>query len=154
MKIKVLDKALYAEEMERGFAPKKPGDAGIDLRASETTQVGHRQTAVIPLGVAVELPIGTVGWLTGRSSSTLAFGVLTHEGKIDAGYRGEIHGIVTGLERGCEIQRGERICQLVVLPIRTPDGVYDPEVSDSWEIVGELTQSTRGKMGLGSTGRT
>jgi dUTP pyrophosphatase len=154
MKLKVLDSALYSEELENGFGPKQPGDAGIDLRAAEDTAVGYRQTAKIPLGIAFQLPYSTVGWLTGRSSSTLAFGLLTHEGKIDSGYRGEVHGIVTALERSCEIARGERICQMVVLPIWLPDGTarahqWMPE----WRVVDELENTTRGKMGLGSTGR-
>lgn len=156
MKIKILDKALYEQEISAGFAPKQPGDAGIDLRATEDVEISIRQTAKIPLGVAVEIPVGTVGWLTGRSSSTLAFGLMTHEGKIDAGYRGEIHAIVTALERGCHIARGERIAQLVVLPIMTPDKMIDNlrVISHGWSIEENLTETKRGKYGLGSTGRT
>lgn len=153
MKLKVLDSELYAAELDAGFGPKQPGDAGIDLRAAETTQVGHRQTAKIPLGIAFEIPLGCVGWLTGRSSSTLAFGLLCHEGKIDSGYRGEVHAICTALERSCEIQRSERIAQMVVLPIYRPEGGSIHDWQEAWEPVEELSSSERGKLGLGSTGR-
>lgn len=146
MKLKVLDKSLYSEELESGFHGKQPGDAGIDLRATEDTFVGFQQTAKIPLGLAFELSPDTVGWLTGRSSSTLAFGLLTHEGKIDAGYRGEVHAIVTALERSCKISRGERIAQMVVVSISAP-------IPEAWEVVDHLTESVRGEFGLGSTGR-
>lgn len=144
MLIKVLDKELYRAERDSGFAPKRKGDAGIDLRSTETVEIGIKQTAKIPLGVAIEIPDGYVGWLTGRSSTVDAFGVLSHEGKIDAGYRGEIHAVITALERGCKIVRGERICQLVVLPIMEP----------IWDEVDSLSESERGEHGLGSTGRT
>lgn len=141
--------------MKAGFGPKKPGDAGIDLRAAERTEVGVRQTAVIPLGVAIEIPDETVGWLTGRSSSTLAFSVMCHEGKIDSAYRGEIHAIVTALERGVTINRGERIAQLVIVRIASPIAQPTIEVQDfgGWIIADDLHATERGEMGLGSTGR-
>lgn len=145
LRLQVLDKDLYEQELSgEGFAPKQPGDAGIDLRAREDTQVGFQQTAKIPLGVAFQLPPFTVGWLTGRSSSTLSFGLLTHEGKIDSGYRGEVHAIVTALEHSCHIARGERIAQMVVVEILPPT---------SWLKVERLEGTERGKKGLGSTGR-
>jgi len=149
LRIAVLDKQLYDAELEDGFAPVQPGDAGIDLRAAEGVDVGYRQTATIPLGVAIEIAEDQVGWLTGRSSSTLSFGLLFREGKIDSGYRGEIHAIVTALERSCHITRGERIAQLVILRIVPPGGVG----KFGWEAVEELGRTVRGKHGLGSTGR-
>lgn len=144
MKVRVLDKELYSQELADGFGPKQPGDAGIDLRAVEDTHVGYRQTAKIPLGISFELPEDTVGWLTGRSSTALAFGLLSHEGKIDSGYRGEVHAIVTAIENSCHITRGERIAQLVVVKIERPT---------EWEIAEHLGDTVRGKHGLGSTGR-
>ena len=146
MKIEVLAHAesVYARELESGFAPKMDGDAGIDLRARASYSVQQGDTVAIPLGVAIQLEPYTVGWLTGRSSTVTAFGLLTHEGKIDSGYRGEIHALVTPLVRAVTIAQGERIAQLVVLPIK------DPRL---WT-TGMLDHDTeRGAHGLGSTGR-
>jgi dUTP pyrophosphatase len=141
MRIKLLDPDLYAGEL---MEPARDGDAGIDLRAANETHVPHGRTVVIPLGVAVELEAHQVGWLTGRSSTALTWDLLTHEGKIDSGYRGEIHCVCTALTRSITIPRGDRICQLVVLQIGSPW---------TWKIVDELTSSNRGLAGLGSTGR-
>ena len=143
--------STYEEELERGFVPKNPGDAGIDLRAAQLTNVPYGQTVAIPLGVALQMPEGTVGWLTGRSSTVLSLGLLTHEGKIDAGYRGEVHAIVTALTRGVTISEGERVAQLVLLPLAV---VMSKEYGE-WEAVDrtDLEDSARGSMGLGSTGR-
>lgn len=144
MKLFMIDPILYVREIERGFSPSHEGDAGIDLRARTSIKVAFGETARIPLGVSVELPIGTVGWLTGRSSSSLEFGLLIHEGKIDSGYRGEVHCICTAQGAPAHIERGERIAQLVVLRIADPT---------MWELAAELGTSTRGEAGLGSTGR-
>lgn len=147
--LKVLDEELYTDELgDRGFGPRKPGDAGVDLRSTETRKIGHRETAKIGLGVAIALPFNTVGWLTGRSSTALTLGLLTHEGKIDAGYRGQIHAILTALDGDCVINRGERIAQLVIVRICPPLDVFS-----HWEIVQKLDNSERGSYGLGSTGR-
>jgi dUTPase len=95
----------------------------------------------------VELPQNTVGWLTGRSSTVLSFNLLTHEGKIDSGYRGVIHAMLSALDRPATISEGERIVQLVVLPILPPQGLL------RWQTVDALGSSERGTRGLGSTGR-
>lgn len=149
LRLKVLDESLYAEELgSRGFGPRKPGDAGVDLRAVEDRKIGHRETAKIGLGIAIEIPPDTVGWLTGRSSTATTLGLLTHEGKIDAGYRGQIHAIVTALDGDVQINRGERIAQLVIVKIVPPVNSFA-----HWEVVEELSASERGARGLGSTGR-
>lgn len=140
MRIKLLDPELY----EDGIAPKYWGDAGIDLRARDDTIVHAGATAQIRLGVSVEIPLGCVGWLTSRSTTALSFGLITHEGKIDSGYRGEIHAFVTAQGSPVEIRRGERICQLVVLSIMPPT---------HWQVSDFISPTERGEKGLGSTGR-
>jgi dUTP pyrophosphatase len=146
MKIKVLPRAeaIYRQDLDYGFGPRQEGDAGIDLRAAEQNVVVKGATVAVPLGVAVELDRDTVGWITGRSSTVLSFGLLTHEGKIDSGYRGEIHALVTALLKDVVIDAGERIAQLVVLPIAP---------ADSWRSTATMTDTARGVKGLGSTGR-
>jgi dUTP pyrophosphatase len=149
LRLKVLDQDLYKAELgDGGFGPRNPGDAGIDLRSTRTCHIGRGETTKIGLGIAIELPHDSVGWLTGRSSTSLAWGLLTHEGKIDAGYRGQIHAIVTALTDDVTIERGERIAQLVVVRIYEPGHGLAP-----WTVVDELSGSARGARGLGSTGR-
>jgi len=146
MKLHVLDEELYQAELSNGFQPSYPGDAGIDLRARENTVVSSGRTLKIPLGVVIAIPPGCVGWMTGRSSTALEQGLFTHEGKIDAGYRGEVHAFVTAQRGSKVIRRGDRIAQLVVVRI---------ERAENWEVsdgVRELGESTRGERGLGSTG--
>lgn len=147
MYIKVLDPELYVDEMVHGtFSPKYPFDAGIDLRARVDVTVHAGSTEKIPLGVATAVPDGCVGWLTGRSRTCLDFGLITHEGKIDAGYRGEIHAFVSAQGSPVKIARGDRIAQLVVVEIRPPIWrVMEPDE--------KFQDTVRGEQGLGSTGR-
>ena len=122
-----------------------PTDAGLDLAASETTQVAPRVVTLVPTGIAVAIPEGHVGLLAARSSlavkkaKTLANGV----GVIDSDYRGEIQVPIVSLD-GCHnlVQAGTRIAQLLILPIALP----------TIEVVSELPDSERGHGGFGSTG--
>jgi dUTP pyrophosphatase len=143
-RLKLLDEELYAEDVKHSiFRPKFEADAGLDLRARTTTKVHAGETKVIPLGIAVEIPFGRVGWLTGRSSTAIDRGLFVHEGKIDAGYRGEINCFVTAQGAPVTVERGDRLCQLVTVVIESP----------TWESVIELTHTDRGEQGLGSSGR-
>ena len=122
-----------------------PTDAGLDLAASETTQVAPRVVTLVPTGIAVAIPEGHVGILAARSSlaakksMTLANGV----GVIDSDYRGEIKAPIIPLD-GCHnlIQAGQKIAQLIILPIAAP----------AVEVVSVLPDSERGNGGFGSTG--
>ena len=122
-----------------------PNDAGLDLAASETTQVAPRVVTLVPTGIAVAIPAGHVGLLAARSSlavkkaMTLANGV----GIIDSDYRGEIKIPIIPLD-GCHnlIQAGQKIAQLIILPIATP----------TVEVVADLDETTRNTGSFGSTG--
>jgi dUTP diphosphatase len=149
MRIRVLDHAvdIYRAELVSGFRPKMDGDAGVDLRTSQDVHITAGTTAVIPLGVAIELDgPHVVGRIVGRSSTLLTYSAQVHEGVVDSGYRGELHLIITAISRGVSIPKGSRVCQLLVQPVVPPD-VW--ETADS-----ELTETARGHQGLGSTGRT
>lgn len=123
----------------------KPGDAGMDLKAS----IGHKlypgERALIPTGIKIALPFGTVGFVCPRSGLALKKGitVLNAPGVVDAGYRGEI-GVVlfNASEDPFVIQSGDRIAQLLVLPVLHP----------SLEFVESLDDTERGEGGFGSTG--
>ena len=122
-----------------------PTDAGLDLAASETTHIAPGVVTLVPTGVAVAIPEGHVGILAARSSlatkkaMTLANGV----GIIDSDYRGEIKVPVIPLD-GCHnlIQAGQKIAQLIILPIALP----------AVEVVADLDETTRNTGSFGSTG--
>ena len=122
-----------------------PTDAGLDLAASETTHIAPGVVTLVPTGIAVAIPEGHVGILAARSSlavkkaMTLANGV----GIIDAGFRDEIKVPIIPLD-GCHnlIQAGQKIAQLIILPIALP----------TVEVVEELPESVRGLGAFGSTG--
>ena len=141
MRIQVLDPDLYAED---DLKPKHPGDAGVDLRLAGTVAIPPGSTAKVGLGVAIELPMASCGWITSRSSAALQRNLLIHEGKIDEGYRGEVHAIVTNLSQHHQtVARGEKLCQLLVLKIIAPE---------HWLKAEELGETQRGSDGFGSTG--
>ena len=122
-----------------------PTDAGLDLHAAETTHIAPRVVTLVPTGIATAIPEGHVGLLAARSSlavkkaMTLANGV----GIIDSDYRGEIKIPIIPLD-SCHnlVQAGQKIAQLIIIPIATP----------TIEVVAELPDSERGVGGFGSTG--
>jgi dUTP pyrophosphatase len=126
---------------ERAYA----GDAGLDLTACEPVRLGPGERAVVPTGLAVAIPEGYAGFVQPRSGLAARHGiaVVNSPGLIDSGYRGEIRVVLlnTDRERAWEAKPGERIAQLVVLPV--------PEL----ELVelDELPASERGVRGFGSS---
>jgi deoxyuridine 5'-triphosphate nucleotidohydrolase len=154
LRILVHDDELYSREVHEGFGPSRRNDAGVDLRARYDTRVFVGKTVAIPLGVAIEIPEDTVGWITGRSSTQLKMGLFVHEGKIDSGYRGEVHCVVTASEAAVDLERGDRICSLVVLRIVQPEKMdADGERVARWQVVERLGHSSRGDAKFGSTGK-
>ena len=121
-----------------------PTDAGIDLYAPESVFIDENFT--VKTGVCIELPKGTVGLVFARSGLATKFGIRPRNcvGVIDEKYRGEI--MVT-LENpnnyAYSILEGDRIAQLVVVPVIIPD----------LEQVKELDMEGDRKGGYGSTGR-
>lgn len=121
-----------------------PGDAGIDLYAAEDAIVTG-ETVLIPTGVAVAVPDGHVGLVCPRSGLA-AHGVTVANapGVVDAGYRGELMvRLTTTSKNPYRVHRGDRIAQLLVVPI------LRPEVN----VVVDLDDTERGTNGFGSTGR-
>lgn len=118
-------------------------DAGLDLYSPVDVMIMPHASAVIDTGVHVELPPGSVGFLKSKSGLNVRHGILG-EGVIDAGYTGSIR--VKLYNHGGEeyyIQRGDKITQLVILPVILPD----------LEQVEKLDDTERGCGGFGSTGR-
>jgi len=123
-----------------------PGDAGFDLRSTVDVDVGPGERARVPTGVAVAIPEGFAGLVLPRSGLASRHGLTLANapGLIDAGYRGEVTCAVVNLDRSetVQIRRGDRIAQLVIVPIA--------DVSPVW--AEELPPSERGPAGFGSTG--
>ena len=124
------------------------GSAGYDLSAAiaEPAEVSRGKITVIPTGVAVALEPGTVALVFGRSGLGFRHGVVPANavGVIDSDYRGEISvGLTCQLEEGYTVQPGERIAQMLVVPVLTPPV----------ELCDALDETNRGAGGFGSTGR-
>lgn len=126
--------------------PAHPGDAGVDLRARIDVELAPGAWAMVPTGIAVAIPDGHVGLVAPRSglAARHGIGVANGPGVVDAGYRGEVNVIL--INHGPEpvaLHRGERIAQLVCVPIGVPE----------FHDVDELPGTSRGEGGFGSTGR-
>ena len=118
-------------------------DAGLDLYAPEGVYIEPRGSATIDTGVHIELPPNTVGMIKSKSGLNVKYGI-TSEGVIDVGYTGSI---VVKLQNNRPsaymVSKGDKISQLVILPIITPE----------LEVVEELETTERGSNGFGSTGK-
>ena len=118
-------------------------DAGLDLYAMEGGTISPCGSAVFDTGVHVAIPAGYVGLLTSKSG-LMRNNEITSRGTIDPDYRGSIQAILFNhSHRYVKIEAGQKITQLVILPIITPD----PECVDS------LDDTERGEGGFGSTGK-
>jgi dUTP pyrophosphatase len=124
------------------------GDAGADLVAREgvVLKAGGGRAAV-PTGLALALPPGYAGFVQPRSGLAFRHGVtvLNAPGLIDSGYRDEVRVLLVNLDPSSdyEVQRGDRIAQLVVQRVEEA----------SFAVVDELPSSDRGLGGFGHTGR-
>lgn len=124
------------------------GSAGLDLCAciDEPLTLGGGETALIPTGLAIALPSTQYGaFIFARSGLSIKHGIglLNAVGVIDSDYRGEIKvGVINQVKEPYTIQPGERIAQLVVMPVST----MPVEEAES------LDETERGSGGFGSTG--
>ena len=118
-------------------------DAGLDLFSPEQVHIPPRWSATIDTGVHVELPKNTVGMVKSKSGLNVKHGIQS-EGVIDVGYTGSIRvKLYNHSGRWYTVNKGDKISQLVILPILTPE----------LELVEELDETERGTGGFGSTGR-
>ena len=118
-------------------------DAGLDLYSLEDAELAPGQGRVVHTGVAMAIPAGHVGLVCDRSSMAKR-GLKTAGGVIDAGYRGEVGVMLWNISTVTHaLKKGERIAQLLVIPIATPA----PVDSD------DLGETARGVGGFGSTGK-
>lgn len=119
-------------------------DAGLDLRAPYDVWIDRESYVVIDTGVHVELPQGTVGMLKSKSGLNVKHGIVS-EGVIDQGYTGSIVvKLYNHSDYAYKIQAGDKITQLVILPVVIPEEI---------EVVDTLESTGRGNRGFGSTGK-
>jgi dUTP pyrophosphatase len=140
-----IQKVMPVESPTRAHAT----DAGLDLHVPEGQGCLVRSGAVytIDLGVRVAIPDGYYGQLTLRSSAGMKGLSMPHGvGIIDAGYRGNVKAAVTALAEPVSVAAGDRICQLIILPL--------PTVDVSSGIVDDDTDRSEGAFGSTGTGAT
>lgn len=125
------------------------GSAGMDVYAAieESVIIEPRQTVLIPIGLAIALPIGFECQVRSRSGLAIKSGIfaLNAPGTIDSDYRGEIKVILSNFsDESFTINKGDRIAQLVVAK-------YEQV---KWDLKENLSETDRGEGGFGSTGVT
>ena len=123
------------------------GDAGLDLYACEAAHIGPGERWGLGTGVAVEIPAGHAGLVLPRSGIAREHGItlVNSPGLIDSGYRGELRVLLLNTDPAetFRVQAGDRIAQLVLVPIALATPVEAPALADS----------SRGDGGFGSSGR-
>lgn len=142
MKIKIINKSNHDLPYYETIA-----SAGMDLRASlsELRILKPLERSIVGTGLFIELPVGYEAQVRPRSGLAAKKGVtvLNAPGTIDADYRGEIGVILVNLSNEeFTINNGERIAQLVIAKHERAE----------WEAVKELSNTSRGEGGFGSTG--
>lgn len=122
-----------------------PGDSGADLFSTISCTLKPMERKAVSTGLSAEVPLGFELQVRPKSGLALKSGltVLNTPGTIDHGYRGEIKVILINLsEEDYHIEAGQKIAQLVVAPVAYANFVE----------VDELSETTRGEGGFGSTG--
>ena len=119
------------------------GAAGYDLYAIEDVTINCFQFIPVSTGVSMAIPTGHYGRIAPRSGLSVKHGVMVGAGVIDSDYRGEIKVALATLNGVYEFKKGDRIAQIIIEPVVTPELVQ----------VDSLDDSERGDGGFGSTGK-
>jgi dUTP pyrophosphatase len=120
------------------------GDAGCDLFAVEGLVLQPGERGQVPTGLALELPLGYVALIWDKSGLSHKAGIKTLGGVIDSGYRGEcMIGVINLGAEAYTFEKGHKIAQMLIQKVETP----------SFEEVLELSDTSRGDGGFGSTGK-
>ena len=145
MKLRIKAFNDRAKELYENHSHFHSGDAGLDLFVVEDQIIPAKSTQPIPLQIACENLDKKAYYLFPRSSiSKTPLRLANSIGLIDGGYRGELVGMVDNIyDEDFHVKRGERYFQLVAVDSSPID----------FELVEELSESSRGEGGFGSTGR-
>lgn len=122
------------------------GDAGLDLYSCEAAHIGPGERWNVGTGIAVEIPQDHAGLVLPRSGLAREHGIalVNGPGLIDAGYRGEVRVLLLNTDPAetFKVKPGDRIAQLVILPLALAEPVE----------AAALGESARGDGGFGSSG--
>ena len=117
--------------------------AGYDISSAEDAVIPSKARLAVSTGIAIGLPEGTYGRIAPRSGLAFKYGIDVFAGVIDADYRGEVKAILYNSgDQPFVIKSGDRIAQLVLEVIKTPDVA----------VVLDIDNTARGTGGFGSTG--
>ncbi len=146
-------KVMYLEGADRGIALPSyatDGAAGMDLRANfddrGSVEVAAGARALIPTGLALEIPKGFEAQVRPRSGLALKYGITlaNSPGTIDSDYRGPLGVILINLgNANFTVAHGDRIAQIVFASV----------MQVGWDLDHPLGATDRGEWGFGSTGR-
>ena len=140
MKIKI--KKIHPDAQIPKYAYQ--GDAGMDLHTIEAFELEPGERKSIPLGFAMEIPDGYVGLIWDKSGLTHKYGIKHLGGVIDSNYRGELHaGVMNLSDKYFKFEKGHKIAQILIQKVEQV----------SFEEVDELSVSSRGENGFGSSGK-
>ena len=142
MQIKIINRSSHNAPHYETIA-----SAGMDLRANITESITLKplERAIVKTGLFIELPVGYEAQVRPRSGLAAKKGVtvLNAPGTVDADYRGEIGVILVNLSNeDFVIENGERVAQMVIAKHERAE----------WIEVEELSETSRGEGGFGSTG--
>lgn len=140
MQLKV--KKLHPDAVIPSYA--HPWDAGLDICTVEEITLAAGERKMIPTGLSYEIPEGFVGLVWDKSGLAKNHGITNLGGVIDAGFRGE--SFILCMNTGSEpytFRKGDKVAQMLIQPVSIV------EVSE----VEELSDTTRGDGGWGSTGK-
>jgi len=130
---------------ERATLPSRGSElsAGLDLYSIEEIRIEPKQRTLAKTGLAAAIPPGYYGRIAPRSGLAMKLGLDVLSGVIDSDYRGEIGCLLynTG-DEPIQLPAGSKICQLIIEKIEMPTAIW----------ADELTDTTRGSGGFGSTG--
>lgn len=121
-----------------------PDAAGYDLSASKAGMIEPGKWALVPTDLAMKIPQGHYGRIAPRSGLAWKNGIFVNAGVIDSDYRGHVQAILYNTSSTTFVyQAGDRIAQLILEQISTPDVL----------VVDDFEQTARGQGGFGSTGK-
>lgn len=118
--------------------------AGYDIYANKNDVISQSKRKLISTGFKIAIPDGYYGRIAPRSSLACKHGIDIGAGVIDSDYRGEVKVVlINNGNTNFVIEEGDRIAQLIIEKITTPE----------IKIVQSLSESSRGEGGFGSTGK-
>ena len=147
IKVKVTNQDLLGFGLPRY---QRPGDAGADLYVLLPDEYKGAGMPILPYahvlldaGMRIELPDGYYARITHRSSTEYKKHLRVAEGTIDSSYRGQLYTqVVNDTNEVIYVQHGERLAQMIILPVLQAD----------FQVVDELSVTERNEGGFGSTG--